>query len=139
MRIPAWVRHLAFHPVVVSVARGSMIVIAAGVLGIVGIQASTNQKISDVQTTQTEKGAADELRFQAIEAKIVAGSVSTDNLSRRVDLSREDRLAFQEDTTSMLRTIITQNQTILANQAASAVRMDNFDDRLKRIENGARQ
>ena len=124
MRIPAWVRHLAFHPVVVATARISLAVIALAFTGGVGYIASINGTIANVEEAQTLNKAATDLRFQGIEARITAGSV-------------EDRVQFQNDTTQMLRMIVTQNQTILANQAASVARMDNFDDRLKRIENGA--
>ena len=139
MRIPAWVRHLAFHPVVVAIARISLAVIALAFTGGVGYIASINGTIANVEEAQTLNKAATDLRFQGIEARITAGSVATEALSRNVDLGREDRVQFQNDTTQMLRMIVTQNQTILANQAASVARMDNFDDRLKRIENGAHE
>ena len=127
MSIPAWVLTAANHPLTTLTARAALAVVAAGFVAAAAYMGNVNATIANVKQEHAETTAADALRFERIEATV-------DAITKRIDIGREDRLEFQKSTTTMLQTIVTQNQQIMSGQADVAATVRSMEGRVTRLE-----
>lgn len=126
--VPAWVRKLGNHPIVVLVARGAIMALSLGVGTAAAYVMSIDNKVSAAAVAQEAKNSEFETRFIRITSAV-------SSIADQQDDAREDRLIFQGDVRTSLDKLIDGLSVIRSVQSGQIEQLRSIEYRLSRIEN----
>jgi len=125
--VPAWVRRLANHPIVVLVARGVVMALGLGFGAASAYVFSLDSKINAANAAQSERNVEFETRFIQLTSAVHA-------IADQQDDARQDRLIFQGDVRDALDKLIDGQSILNSTQSGQIEQLRAIEYRLSRIE-----
>lgn len=130
-----WAKKWATHPTVVLTARVALAAIALAVTSVGTYVVSIDSKASAIGVSLDKTIVTTALQFDLVDKSFEVVGAQIEAQSEGLEISREDRLRFQNEAIAALNKLIDGQAATLANIAAQNERMKSIEDRLTRSDN----